>query len=237
LKFIHTADIHASKARKDATIRILSEIKETALNDREIRFVIIAGDFWDFTMTATEASGFSDILYAFKTMQDVVPVYMIYGTPSHEPSGSLTAFEMMKNVKVLEEGMHTECFGCTPVTFLAIPEPRLGKIEGSSLDEKYKTIQETFRNLIADAKKTAGPLIMIYHGDVEGAVLQNGQRVPGNGAAFPIKLLNELDPDYGAFGHIHMPQRIDGTNCYYPGSPCPKDFGEKHEGSFKIVEL
>ena len=240
MKFIHTADLHANKTRKEQIIHILQTAREAAVKDSLIKFMIISGDFWDFTMTATEASGFAEIITEMERLQKVLPVYMIYGTPSHEPAGSLAVFDIMPNISVLSEGLHSiHIAEGLDVTFLAIPEPRLGRIEGDSLEDKYICIQKKYEDLVklANQKPEGNPLIVIFHGEVEGAVLQNGQKQPAGKSAFPLKLLKELNADYIALGHIHCPQKIEGINAWYPGSPYPKDFGEKHEGSFKIVEI
>ena len=42
--------------------------------------------------------------------------------------------------------------------------------------------------------------------------------------------------DYYALGHIHQPQEVF-VNCWYPGTPAPKNYGENHDGCFNIVTI
>lgn len=235
MKFIHTADIHASKARKNQTLKTIEIIHRTA--DKEsVDAIFIAGDFWDFTITATESSGFSEILRSMDELQKDFNIYMIYGTPSHEPDGSLECFAVMRNVTVIDKPTVTAIH--PGIQLVAIPEPRLGKTEGRNVEEKYRTVQEMYASTFQTAKDfPADKRVLMYHGEVEGSVMQNGQKVLPTGTSMPLDLLRNMDFDYGCLGHIHNPQQVPGTNCWYPGTPCPKDFGETHEGIIKVVEI
>ncbi len=237
-RFIHTADIHASKRRRDSTLKTLDLIEKQA-SDFKADCIIIAGDFFDSPMTATEASGFAPILRRMEEVQSHTPVYMLRGTPSHETDGSLDCFRVMPNVTVVETPSVLDMG--KGVMALAIPEPRLPNFSGD-MQEKYAAIQEMYSNMFAKAMKQYEEekfthKILVFHGDMEGGILQNGAAIPSGNATLPLSLVKKFSPDYGCLGHVHRPQQVPGTNCWYPGTPCPKDFGEPHEGIIKLVEL
>ena len=77
--------------------------------------------------------------------------------------------------------------------------------------------------------------IVVYHGEVKGAVYQNGVAA-SSPTAIPKELLQSLNADYYAFGHIHKPQEVF-ENAWYSGSACPKDFGETHDGCYNLVTI
>lgn len=239
MKFIHIADIHANRERKMETLKIIDTLIKT-VEEEDIEAVLFCGDFWDSTITNTEASGFSEILEAMKKLIDETEVIMIYGTPSHEPDGSLDVFKDFGATVVPYK------YNCTAIVpedeylLFCLPEPRLTKIPGNSLEEKVKNYHESIAMTLektndyknSDERK----VIVMYHGDIAGAKLQNDMDVPDEGFALSKKELEAFGADYIACGHIHKPQMVM-DNCYYSGSACPKDFGETHDAIFKIVEL
>lgn len=233
MRFIHLADIHASRERKSLTLSILRTLKDRA-GKGDIDFIIFAGDFWDSTITATKGSGFSDILEAIRELEHKVPLYFIYGTPTHEPSGSLDAFN--------SERTHVYDKMCLYSNSLArvvfIPEPRRSDYITGSLKETDSLINKTIRDFLLKLKGIKDdnrPLVVVYHGEVSGAVYQNGSSA-SSPIAIPKEFLQSLNADYYALGHIHLPQEVF-PNAWYPGSAAPKDFGETHTGSYHIVTI
>lgn len=228
MKFIHIADIHGNRERKDETVKVIEEIIDYCKNNK-VDTVLFCGDFWDSIITNTLASGFSELVQKMHELIKEVKVIMIYGTPSHEPDGSLDVFKEL-GADVFSEISFKEY---NDYSIIAIPEPRLGLLKGSSLEEKAKTFHKSLKSIKNISDK---PLIIMYHGDVEGAVLQNNMTIPKNDFALSKEELKSFNADYIACGHIHKPQMIM-DNCYYSGSACPKDFGETHDAIFKVVEI
>ena len=236
MKFIHVADVHASRERLPQTLSILKTLTERC-KQGDIDFIAFAGDFWDSTITATKGSGFSDIIAAVRELEKhVYRIFFIYGTPSHEPSGSLDAFKS----DVVQVTSTMQYCGCDKFGIIAIPEPRRSEYITQSAKETDDAINEAIKHFIRNQtdrkeKFPDKPLIVMYHGEVKGAVYQNGVSA-SSPTAIPKKLLQSLNADYYALGHIHMPQEVF-PNAWYPGSACPKNFGEPHNGSYNLVSI
>ncbi len=242
MRFIHIADIHASKERLPQTLHILNTLTERC-KQGDIDFILFAGDFWDSTITATKGSGFSDIISAIRRLEKHTYLFFVYGTPTHEPSGSLDAFSSERTAVI--NGMfhipyveNAICYTRHILGFdlIFIPEPRRSEYIGSSSEEINNKINESIRTILEKYKsRCSKPLIVVYHGEVKGAVYQNGVSA-SSPTAIPKELLQSLNADYYALGHIHKPQEVF-KNAWYSGSACPKDFGETHDGCYNLVDI
>lgn len=240
MKFIHVADIHASRERLSQTLSILNTLTERCKKG-DIDFILFAGDFWDSTITATKGSGFSDILTAMKELgEQVNRIYMIYGTPNHEPNGSLDAFDS-SNISVINGKRFVSNGICR---FVFISEPRRSNYITTSAKETDEAINADIKGWLEKSGKwtdnlednyTHKHLVVVYHGEVKGAVYQNGVSA-SSPTAIPKELLESLHADYYALGHIHAPQEVF-KNAWYPGSACPKNFGEPHDGCYNLVTI
>lgn len=237
MRFIHIADIHASRERLPQTLHILETLTERCKKG-DIDFILFAGDFWDSTITATKGSGFSDIVHAIRKLETTVPrIFFIYGTPTHEPLGSLDAFKS----DVVQITSTMNYCGCDEYGIIAIPEPRRSNYIGQSIKETDEAINKDISHFIfnqKDRKQTTckdKPLIVMYHGEVSGAMYQNGT-MASSPTAISKEQLQSLKADYYALGHIHMPQEIF-PNAWYSGSACPKNFGETHDGHYNLVTI
>ena len=252
MRFIHIADIHASRDRLSQTLHILETLTERA-KQGDIDFIIFAGDYCDLTETATKGSGFSDIISAIRELEKHTYLYFIYGTPTHEPNGSLDAFNSNKtliisqNLVIYNRGSLEKNEYDTKI--ICIPEPRRSNFISSSISETNELINSQLKKFIEeDVSKPVQPLkgkqpsvakykncIIVYHGEVKGAIYQNGVSA-SSPTAIPKELLQSLNADYYALGHIHMPQEVF-KNAWYSGSACPKDFGETHDGCYNLVTI
>ena len=233
VKIVHISDIHANKDRIPVVKKIFSKLKNTVLSEN-IDVVVFSGDFWDSTITNTKASGFIDCIEQVYMLQQLCDVIFVMGTPKHEPEGSLDVFNTIgcfvfdkteRRVVSLRNGK--------TIDILAIPEPRRGSYFGTSaeIDEQI----QSDLNKLSIHKKEAHPFIVVYHGEVSGALYQNGIEAQSN-IAISKSYLQAFNADYIALGHIHTPQKIL-ENAYYAGSAAPKDFGEDHNGIFFVVNL
>jgi exonuclease SbcC len=127
-----------------------------------------------------------------------------------------------------------------------IPEPRKKYLlaeNSAGKDETEEAIRDAMHKMcfLLGAKRREYadiPCFVLYHGEVAGTVYQNDQAIErGTGIAITIDDLADIGADYYALGHIHKPQQIGNLNAYYAGSIYPKNFGETHQASFKIVDV
>lgn len=225
MKFIHIADIHASKERKDVVLKILSTLKEYVQNNK-IDFIVVAGDFWDTTITNTKASGFADIVNSVAELNAMCPVRMIYGTAGHEANGSLDVF------KTLGIEVHSQIEYSEDERILWIPEPRKSQFIKQTQQETTDAVKDYLQQISLYKDVT----LIVAHGEIEGASYDNGV-ICNSPICIPKSLLKETGAKYIAAGHIHTPQIIKDINCYYVGSPAPLSFGESHDGHFNVVEI
>lgn len=229
IRFLHIADLHANKDRKDKCLSVLSKLNNY-ICDNNIPYLLISGDFWDSTIQNTSASGFPEYVKALQNIASVCKVFIITGTPFHEPTGSLDIFES-KNITVIKD------FSVINVDnkfeLIAIPEPR--RINYQNKKDTDAAINEHLREFIKSVNTKKLNRIVMYHGEIQGAYYQNKISAKSK-TAIPVKLLKELDGNYYACGHIHQPQEVF-ENCYYAGSCFPKDFGERHDAGFYDVTI
>lgn len=229
MEFIHIADLHANRERKEQCLEVLKQVKDYISSKQSHPILLISGDFWDSVITNTEA--FADYINALKQIIQITSVYMIYGTASHEPDHSLSVFE--------ELGAHVyrnPQYAITEDNFelIAIPEPR--RIDYARYTDQDKVINERINKFISDIPaKNEMPRIVMYHGEIVGSVMQNGEVCSSKLAISPAAL-KTLKADYYACGHIHQPQEVF-TNCYYSGSCYPVNYGEHHDASFNSIEI
>lgn len=236
MKFIHIADIHASRERLQQTLHILKSLKDKTESE-DIDFILFAGDFWDSTITATKGSGFSDIVSSVRELEKSTRLFFVYGTPSHEPMGSLDAFCSVRTKVFSKFDIGTVSLPERIVKIIFIPEPRRSDFISDSTEKTDNAINKYFDDIISVAKKeTSGySTIVVYHGEVKGAVYQNGIYA-SSPTAIKKEKLEFLNAAYYALGHIHLPQEVF-KNAYYSGSANPKNFGETHDGSYNLVSI
>lgn len=206
--------------------KILKTAKENAVD-----YVLFAGDFWDAAITNTAASGFPEYVNLVKEIASVSKTVMISGTPTHEPYGSLEVFKTC-GVDVFSDVAFQSY---EDLDLLLLPEPRRSDYVKKTSKEIDSLISAKYRKAISNVRKKDKPLVIMYHGDVESAVYQNGFKV-STATAISQELLQATWADYIALGHIHSRQELF-DNCWYAGSCYPKNMGETHDCSFNLVTI
>lgn len=233
MRFIHVSDVHANRDRVEAVNKVFDCIEST-IQRNGAELVLFSGDFWDATITNTKASGFTEYVERVHRLKSMAEVMFIYGTPRHEPKGSLDVFSSIGCIVVDSPQRITINLPSGSLDVLAIPEPRKGDYVGLSSDEVNKSIFMSYLEL-SKHRKEGRPFVVAFHGEVSGSMYQNGVEAK-SGAQFPSAMLAGMEADYYALGHIHLPQEVF-TNAHYPGSPAPLDFGESHEGAINLVDV
>jgi exonuclease SbcD len=264
LRIAHLADIHYSKERKDDVLMALRFVNASA-KENAVDLIAIAGDIFDSAILNTGSTGLADFINEIKKLGDVAPLTMVRGTPSHDVDQSLEIFKSVnckRGISILEPGqayfLHKEqgiiredeiylydALGQAAIIF-GIPEPqRRYLLSDTSVgkDETEEAIRDAMHKMcfLTSAKRQEYPdipSILLYHGDVAGATLQNDQAVErGTGIAITIDDLADIGADFICLGHIHKPQQIGALPAYYAGSLIPKNFGETHKAGFNLVTV
>ena len=230
MKIIHVADLHANKERKDEVLHVLDTLL-SRVQKRDIDYLLFAGDFWDSTITNTAASGFPEFVFKVQEIAALTDVIMISGTPLHEPYGSLDIFRtcgvtVCDNISFITD---------ENVDLLCLPEPRRSDYVKKTSKEIDTLIKEQYTNVIKNTQKGLRPLIILYHGDIESAVYQNGFKVSTQ-TAISQELLKSTNADYIACGHVHKKQELF-ENCWYSGSCYLKNSGETHDCGYNLVTI
>ena len=227
--FLHTADIHADKKRKDDVIKLL-DIFIKDVDEKNVDAVLITGDFWDHAVVNN--TPFAQINEKMKELIAKVPVYMIYGTPHHEIANSLEVFKLLGANVADKPTLWTFEKNAEKVDILGIPEPRKSLLLGKNADETCKNIDNYFEE--GFNVKPENPLIIMFHGEVSGAKYPNGKDAVSDTRLHASKV-EHLNPLYVACGHIHIPQDIG--KFHYAGPPIPLDFGELHKPSYTLIKV
>ncbi len=230
IKILHTGDIHANKSRAEQVVKLLNFYIEE-IKARQIDLVLICGDFWDCAVVNNSA--FAKIISKMAVIINLVPVYMIYGTASHEINSSLEIFAQMGANVTYKPHLWTFSKNDEKIDILGVPEPRRS-------DFISKTTEETNKKISAYLKesfniKHKNPLIVMHHNEISGATLQNGQFSKSE-TRLTMDMYNQCKPIYIAAAHIHQPQSIGGI-IKYCGSPIPCNFGELHKPTYELLTV
>lgn len=241
MKLIHTGDIHASKERYPFIKKVFDNFLEKCSSEI-VDAILFCGDFWDSTITNTTASHFTDYLDLMEKLSSLTSVIMIYGTPTHEPYGSLDVFNYV-GCNVIKS--YNPTFEEIPlklrnkIEIVALPEPRLSLLQGN-LEEKYKQNKNIYKTFL-DSRDWAiknNPRFCMFHNEVVGMKYQNGEEIKQTSLSLTKSYLKQLNCDYYAGGHIHLPQELgDGLKGGYCGSAAPVNFGETHNAGYIEIEL
>lgn len=111
----------------------------------------------------------------------------------------------------------------------ALPHMKYNSLLEQHIDYKdeKKTENETIINTIKGMIKDepVGPAIVVGHGVIDGAMLDNNMIPRANGVIFPRALLDKFSCPV-RFGHYHLAQMLT-EKVQYVGSPAPVNIGER----------
>jgi DNA repair protein SbcC/Rad50 len=221
--------------------------------------IVISGDWWDGAIMDTARAMFAEFLDLIRRLADCAPVLGIYGTPSHDPEGSLEVFETLQakhSIVILRPGKayYLNSLGGVhdgaadendKLLLFGVPEPSkkwlLANGGATGKDESDSMVRQAMRALLLGLggmrkEHSELPCLLLYHGQVSGARSGTGYEA-GSGIMVSRDDLAAVGFDYGALGDIHEPQKIADLQAYYPGSIYPKNFGETHKAGCNVVEI
>ncbi|MBO0961327.1 DNA repair exonuclease [Neobacillus sp. MM2021_6] len=232
ISFIHAADLHLDSPMiglKHLPAPIFSRVKEStfialkkltaAAIEREVDFVVLAGDLFDGEDRSLRAqSRFRTEM--LKLAEKDIPVYVVHGNHDHL-NGSWVHLDMPENVHVFHGEvetmmLHTKTGECVHLYGFSYPT------------------RHVFDRKIDNYKKAEGAdfHIGILHGN------ESTGKEHDNYAPFSVKDLLEKDFDYWALGHIHKRSVLsENPPIIYPGNIQGRNKKESGSKGFYYITL
>ena len=230
VRFVHAADLHLGSplhALEDSSGELattLARATETAFErvvtvaiDRDVDFIVVAGDLYDREARSVRANQF--LVEQFDRLRaSEIPAYVVHG--NHDPLG--------RGAEKLDFPDNVYVFGTEGVESATYPDE--ADPEAEILGRSYATRHESTNFVEAYTPgDTAVPTIGLLHTALDPGGLEY---VPCS-----IEDLAAQELDYWALGHVHHPRTIGGAPGAYPGIPQPRHIGEPAVGGCLIVEL
>lgn len=254
IRFIHLADIHNETKKSDKVRHSWNDILKYVI-DRSTNIALIAGDFWN---SPQEVSGDSATNPAIEMLQELAnkcPVIIIKGNRQHDEYGSLEILGKLKteyNICICESvatlGLYGHKLLIYPFNMKTPPDllvhcfsyPEKGYFLQSKkdmgIDEANEAIGQEIAHIFLGFAAIRSeypeiPAITMFHGNVTGAKISNGQVLVSQDIIIPATTLKLAGSDYYALGHIHEWQKML-ENMYYSGSIYHNNFGEVNPKKF-----
>lgn len=227
---LHAADLHLGsplRAVEDASSSLAEALSRatydafrrvvTVALEREVDFVVVAGDLYDREARSVRANEF--LAEQFGRLADAdIPCYVVHG--NHDPLG--------EGAELLDLPATVTVFGADEVETAHYPDsddPE-ARILGTSYGSRHESGSPYYYYTPPD--RTI-PNVGVLHTGLN----PDGRRY----APCSPSDLARKDIDYWALGHIHSPGRIDGAPAAYAGIPQARHVGETEVGGCLIVEI
>ena len=269
MKLLHLADLHGNRERADDLLKSLSVARRAAQGVDLIAIAGDTWDATMQNTEGSRFPEIVEAIRALADVAPVVMIYGTpthdvagsleifrtlsskFGITILEPGKAYALAEIHKGsleVCNLDPNFCTTAPGYMKGILFGVPEPSKRWIMPlvESKDAAEATVRDGLRSLFTGLGSIRRqyptlPCVMLYHGQVGGARLQNGDILDnGSGIRPSVDDLAAVCADYIAMGDIHEPQQVGasiGLPAYYPGSAYPIDFGETHEAGANLVEL
>jgi exonuclease SbcC len=243
-KLLHLADVHYSKETQDLAIASLNTALEVGKREG-IDAWIIAGDLFDRSIANTESAGLPRLVRTIQAMMEIAPVMSVTGTPSHDVPGCYRIFQEIRAAHPFYDLHPDHAEIVNGILFLGLPE--LGKewllsgTDGLSADEANERIIQEARKILLGlgairASHPDLPCVLVHHGMIAGATMQNGQLAAGS-LSLGREDLAMVGADLIALGHVHLEQQIAGLPAYYPGPAYHTDWGHLGRCGCNLVTI
>lgn len=253
MKILHTADWHGDN-NYEAFIESTEHIKNYIVNN-DIDLMCFSGDLFDSKIIASDL--YNKIINRFIEFANLVPIFMVYGTPSHDYKGSLDILRTVKTkypihlvdsfkdsityfndgYKDFEHYTNDErtirLIGCPwPLKSRLLTDKELLELNTTEQNELYKKRFNVWRNKIIKQKKE-NPLytILVGHLQLIGSFASQSQDISSENHN-PEDFYDLCD--YGALGHIHKNQNF--KHLHYSGSIYNKTWGEMEDKYFNVID-
>lgn len=243
MRILHTSDWHLGsmlyeQKRLDHSQLFLDWLKETIVKEN-IDALLVAGDVFDTVLPSNAAE---KQYYSFlSSLCGTCCKHTIITAGNHDSPSKLEVSKDLLaqfHIDVVTSRKDKMIIPLSEdVVVLAVPylrdwDVRIG-LEGQSAKEKAESLEEgvreLYRHLTQQALKENPDRILIAMGHcyLKGSLARKMDAVGTLGAMESTIFPKEIA--YGALGHIHTPQEIEGGRLCYCGSPFPISFSEAHQ--------
>lgn len=229
MKVLHTADLHLNGGPETDAAKALDQIAEIA---HDYDYVHINGDIFDKKSTPEQR-------LIFKEFLSVIPhSFVIRG--NHDEAEDLKVFHDTNRVLVAEKPQWMT--HCDKYHVLAIPHFNAGGLAATVANQRElgeegtNLFDDAIEGFINEAHQKEGVKVLVFHGVVSGARLDNDYIPRENGIHLRAPLLNTF-PGLCVGGHFHKYQNVLGDgSVWYSGSPTRHSFGEIDDKGVISVE-
>ncbi len=234
MKIIHIADLHFRKDKYFECEKSFNNLFGFVTNNN-VDCVLISGDIWDGPIQNSASYCYPGFLNLMFALADKCPIFMIYGTPTHDIPGSLEVFSHHENITILPP-MNARIY--KNVLFLGIPEINKKWFFAKDNTRPEDLLNKMFIELRQIRESYSDKrCVVLYHGQLSGAKLDNNNIIGSNAMTPSVDHFKMLNADYIAMGDIHRPQLFTEINAYYSGSIYPNNWGESHDCGFNLIKF
>jgi len=255
VKIGHLSDLHFANKTLTEVDRCMSFAVD-ALIARNVECAVISGDATDHALDV-HSPAVSALARHVRRLAGHCPVFMLQGTYSHEPPGTLDVFECMSarypvfvGDRICQVVLTTEgewlaserwrfeqlpeearlVVSCLPTLNKAAVAAAVGVTEADwAVGEHIAAVLRGFGPINGLARGAGIPTVGVSHGTVNGCVTEHGVPMAGLDHEFTTGSLFGANASAFLLGHIHKHQGWrDGSRLIaYPGSIGRLHYGEQ----------
>lgn len=246
MKIIHTSDWHLGISLHSASL--IEEQKNfidfliSAVEEKNIDAVIIAGDIFDHSVSTAEAISLYNDAVTKLCKEIGIPVIISAG--NHDGAARLASCnELLKKAGLyvfgkLSKDVNIVELGNTNI--YSLPYFNTDEVKALFPEEKINSYSDAMKTVLNHIKKHFEPSkknILVCHCFVSGSVLSESDRAAMVGGTSVVSADVFEGFDYVALGHLHKSQNR-GANIRYSGSPLKYSFSEAdHLKSLSILNI
>jgi exonuclease SbcD len=262
MKLLHISDWHVGlttgpHARRSDHEKVFAEIVEAARHYKP-DLILHTGDVFHFAIPAVDDMNFG--LTSLQELAAHAPVIVLRGNHDSDklfrifslllrPGSPLTFVDLPPRLSDGDPIIRRPADGGeTTIALAPLPFVHQNRFVQRYLDAESQTV--TFADSLGKYERTLGEMlvkgldstrevaIFAAHQFVQGAYKSGSERAIHVGDDYATRAGDIPAVSYAAFGHIHRPQEIAGSNhARYAGSPIQIDYGEEGENkSIVFVE-
>ncbi|TGK36197.1 calcineurin [Leptospira gomenensis] len=239
MKVGHIADIHLKGGWDTEEARALFKAADLFIA-QNVRLVCVNGDVYEDVSSPEDRLVFKDFLH--RLHMDGIMTIVLRG--NHDKANDLKVFDqavpLIYHWEFEKPGFVDPPSGVEKSLMVyAIPHFSAGALalKSGSVEEMNSSGTELFTDLLENAfqnlRQHDGPRLVLFHGTVSGAKLDNDRIPRQNGIHLPLPVLESLDcPVVG--GHYHKPQNVGGK-VWYSGSITRQTWGEAEDDKGVLI--